>query len=172
MRKGFSTFRSLRNEPKPGRTSDVGQDNFRKLVKWSLRKSTRKLELDLNTYQFIICWLLKKTAKVSQLNVLAPLTLSEKNKEDRISIATIILSLSFMTMFNAKGSRLTRVDYSVVAFLLVSQTFVPVWQLHATCLGSEPDIPGNSGRYRNISWRLSVSLWSAFLTSVGTLALR
>ena len=80
--------------------------------------STWELALDCNTSQSTIYHPLKKTGKVSKLGIWVPHTLSETNKEDHISIVTILLRQRndpflkniitddknglFMTMFNAK----------------------------------------------------------------------
>ena len=73
VRNWFSKFRSgdtsLRDEPRPGRSSDLDQDALRELVECNPRKSTRELALDLNTSQSTICRHLKKIGKVSKLGV-------------------------------------------------------------------------------------------------------
>ena len=121
----FSKFHfgdiSLKEEPRLGHSSDLDQNALRELVECNPHKRTWELALDLNTSQSTICHHLKKIGKVSKLGVWIPHSLSEKNKEDYILIATSLLSRlkndlflkniitgekkkrSFMTMFNAKG---------------------------------------------------------------------
>ena len=59
VRNWFSKFSSgdasLRDEPRPERSSDGDHDVLRELMEWNPRKSSRELTLDLNTSQFIIC---------------------------------------------------------------------------------------------------------------------
>ena len=83
---------TLRIEPKPGYSLDLDQDALRKLVECNPCNSTQELTLDLNTSQSTICYHLKKIRKVSKLGVLVAYTLSEKKKEDQVSIATNLLS--------------------------------------------------------------------------------
>ena len=61
-------------------------------MKCNTHWSTWELALDLNTSQFTICCHLKKIGKMSKLGIWIPHTLSEKNKENIISIATSLLS--------------------------------------------------------------------------------
>ena len=90
-------------------------------MEWNSHKSTWKLALNLNTSQSTICYHLKKIRKVSWLSIWLPYTLSEKNKEDCITVVTSLLSRQrnnlflktiitddkkmglFMTMFNTKA---------------------------------------------------------------------
>ena len=116
---------SLSDEPRPERSSDLNQDALRELAKFNPCKSTWKLALD--TSQYTIYHYLKKIWKASKLGVLYSDTLGEKDKEEHISIVTSLLSRqrndrfskislqvtksgSFMTMFNAKVNRLTRMN--------------------------------------------------------------
>ena len=80
---GFQSF-VLRNEPRPGCSSDLDQDALRELVEYNLHKSRWESALDLNTSQTTICHHLKKIGKVSKLGILV--------KENHISIATSFLS--------------------------------------------------------------------------------
>ena len=132
VRNWFSKFHSgdtaLRDKLKPGCSLDLDQEALRDLVECNPLKSTQELVLNLNTFQSTICHHLKKTGKVSKLSAWFPHTLSEKNKEDCISIVTSLLlrqrndlflkniitgdekCVFFMTMFNIKGSLLTRTN--------------------------------------------------------------
>ena len=101
---------------------------LRDFVERNPHKSTLKVTLDFNTSQSTIYSHLKIIVKLSKLGASRPDTLSEKNKEDPISITQVFfqsremtrfsrISLqvtkngSFIAMFNAKGSRLTRKNY-------------------------------------------------------------
>ena len=99
------------------------QDVLRELVECNSNKSTQELVLDLNTSQSTICHHLRKIGKVSQLGIWVIHILSARNKENCIYIATSLLirqrndlfltgdkNVSFMTMFNTKGSELTKMN--------------------------------------------------------------
>ena len=74
--------------------SDNDRNALRELIECNQRKSTRKLTLDLNTFQSTICSRLREREiiKMSKLGFGVPHTISERNKEDRISIETILFS--------------------------------------------------------------------------------
>ena len=61
---------SLRDEPRPGNSSDLDQDSLRELLQCNQRKSTPELALDLNTSQSTICCHLKKEMKSEQAGYL------------------------------------------------------------------------------------------------------
>ena len=115
----------LRIGPRLGHSSHLEKDVLRELVECNPRKSTRELALDRNTSQSTIYRHLKMIGKVSKLGIWLPHTLSEKNKEDWISVATSILSRlrngsfhiirgdergSFMITLNAKYNGLTSMN--------------------------------------------------------------
>ena len=83
---------SLKDEPRPGRSSDFDAEALKSLVEWNARQSTRKSADKLNTSQSSIFFHLEKMGKVSKLGVWVPHALSEKNKADRLSIATSLLT--------------------------------------------------------------------------------
>ena len=91
----FSKFHSgntsLRNEPRPGHSSDLNQNALRKLVECIPHKSMQEIALDHYTSPSTVCHHSKKTGKVSQLGVRILHTLSEKNKKDYIFITTSLL---------------------------------------------------------------------------------
>ena len=76
----------LGDELRPGCSSDLDQDAFSELLKYSWCKSTRELGLDLSTDQSTICCHLNKRGKVSKLGVWVPHNLIEQNKKDFIFI--------------------------------------------------------------------------------------
>ena len=96
VRNRFSKFcsgnTSLRDEPRQGYTFNFNQDALREMVECNSSKSTQELPLDLNTSHSSLCYHLKRSEKVSKLNVWLPHTLSEKSKEDCISIVTSLHS--------------------------------------------------------------------------------
>ena len=117
----------MKDEPRPGRSSDFDAEALKSLVECNARQSTRELADKLNTSQSTICRHLEKMGKVSKLGVWVPHALSEKNKADRLSIATSLLSRqrnnlfldkiitedekwSHTIMLHAKGSGLTRIN--------------------------------------------------------------
>ena len=81
----------LRDKPRPGRSSDLDQDDFGELVECNPSKSTRELALDLNTSQSLICCHLKKRGYISSLVVWLLHSLNHKNKENRITRVTSFL---------------------------------------------------------------------------------
>ena len=120
VRNYFSRFRSsdtfLIDKCRPERLSDLDQDAFREFVEFNRHKSTQELALDLNLT------LLEKDQKLSEWSVWVLHDFIENNKEDRISIATSLLSRQRNNSFlkniitvdeiwdfndNAKGSGLT-----------------------------------------------------------------
>lgn len=82
----------MNDEPRPGRSSDFDDDALKALMECNPRQSTRELAVKLNTSQSIICRHLEKMRKVCKLGVCVTHVLSEKNKTDRLSIATSLLS--------------------------------------------------------------------------------
>ena len=80
---------SLKNEPRPGRSSDFDDDVLKSLVKCSPCQSTRELADKLNTSQSTICHHLEKMGKVSKLGIWVSHALREKNKADHLSIAEV-----------------------------------------------------------------------------------
>ena len=92
VRNWFVKFRSgdtsLKDESRPGRSSEFDAEALKSLVECNARQSTRKLADNLNTSQSTICRHLEKMEKVRTLGVWVPHALSEKNKADRLSIAT------------------------------------------------------------------------------------
>ena len=62
------------------------------MAEYHSHKSTWESALDVNTSQSTIYHHLKKIRKVTKLGIWLPHTLSEKNKEDHISIVTSLLS--------------------------------------------------------------------------------
>ena len=81
---------SLKDEPRPGRSSDFDAEALKSLVECNARQSN--LDFKLNTSQSAICRHLEKMGKVSKLGVWVPHAHSRKNKADRLSIATSLLS--------------------------------------------------------------------------------
>ena len=98
------------------------------MVECNPLKSTRILPLVLNTSQFTTCNYLKKIGKVSKLGVSVLHILTEKNKEDRKSMTSSLLSRQgndqflkhiiaadenrvFMTMVQGKGCKWTRMKF-------------------------------------------------------------
>ena len=73
---------SLKDEQRPGRSSDFDDDALKALVEYNPRQSTQELADKLNTSQSTICRHLEKMEKVSKLGVWVPHVLSEKNKAD------------------------------------------------------------------------------------------
>ena len=96
VRNWFVKFRSgdmtLKDEPRMGRPSDFDDDVLNSLLEENPRQSTRELAQKLNTSQSTVCRHLEKLGKVSKLGVWVPYKLSERNKADRMSIATSLLS--------------------------------------------------------------------------------
>ena len=82
---------SLRSKPIPGRSSDLDYEAFRELVECNLRKGTRK--------HTVIH--LKKIVKVERLGS----SCSKNNKEDRVSIATSLLSKQTISQIYYYGWR-------------------------------------------------------------------
>ena len=87
---------SLRDEPRPGCSSDLDQNALRKLGEC---RGTQELAHDFNTSQSTICYHLKKIGKVSKLGVWVPHTLSQENKKDHLSVVTSLLSRQENDMF-------------------------------------------------------------------------
>ena len=71
---------------------NLNQNIWKELVECNPSKSTSEFALDLNALQTTICNHLKKTGKVYKMDIWIPHILSEKNKENHISIATSLLS--------------------------------------------------------------------------------
>ncbi|XP_043510305.1 histone-lysine N-methyltransferase SETMAR-like isoform X1 [Frieseomelitta varia] len=94
----FAKFRSgdtiLKDEPRAGRPSDLDDNLLKAILEQNLRQSTIDIAGRLNTSQSTVCLYLEKLGKVSKLGVWVPHNLSERNKEDRISIATSLFLLS------------------------------------------------------------------------------
>ncbi|XP_043260411.1 histone-lysine N-methyltransferase SETMAR-like [Colletes gigas] len=92
----FIKFRSedttLKDEPRAGRPSDFDDNLLKAILEQNPRKSTRGIAERLNTSQSTVNRHLEKLGKVSKLGVWVPHNLSERNKEDRMSIATSLLS--------------------------------------------------------------------------------
>ena len=88
MRNWFVKFRSgdtsLKDEPRPGRSSDFDTEALKSLVECNACQSTRELADKLNTSQSTICRHLEKMGKVSKLGVWVPHAISEKNKADHL----------------------------------------------------------------------------------------
>ena len=88
----FVKFRSgdtsLKDVPRPGRTSDFNAEALKSLVECNACQSTQELADKLNMSQPTICYHLEKMGKVSKLGVWVPHALSEKNKADRLSFTT------------------------------------------------------------------------------------
>ena len=93
--KTFSKFRSgdstLIDKPRPGCPSNSDQHIWRELMECNSSQSSQELALDLSTSLSTICRCLRKIGKVSKLSVLLFHTLSEKNKENRLSIVSILI---------------------------------------------------------------------------------
>ena len=83
---------SLKDKPIPGRSSDFDAEVFKSLMECNACQSTRKLADKLNTSQFTICRHLEQLGRFSKLDVWVPHALSDKNKADRLSTATSLLS--------------------------------------------------------------------------------
>ena len=82
---------SLKDEPRPGRSSDFDDDALKALLEYNPCQSTQELTDKLNMSQSTICRHLEKMVKVSKLGIWVPHALREKNKADRLSIATSLL---------------------------------------------------------------------------------
>ncbi|CAK9820139.1 Histone-lysine N-methyltransferase SETMAR [Anthophora quadrimaculata] len=96
VRNWFIKFRSgdttLKDEPRAGRLSDFDDNLLKAILEQNPRQSTRGIAERLNTSQSTVNRHLEKLGKVSKLGVWVPHNLSERNKEDRMSIATSLLS--------------------------------------------------------------------------------
>ena len=74
--------------PRSELSSDFDQDALRELVECNPRKSTQELALGFYTSQFTICHHFEMIGKMSKPGIWLPSTLSEKYREDRISVVT------------------------------------------------------------------------------------
>ncbi|XP_043258025.1 histone-lysine N-methyltransferase SETMAR-like [Colletes gigas] len=79
------------DEPRPGRPSDFDDNLLKVILGQNPRQSTRIIAERLNTSQATVNRHLEKLGKVSKLGVWVPHNLNERNKEDRMSIATSLL---------------------------------------------------------------------------------
>ncbi|XP_023237751.1 histone-lysine N-methyltransferase SETMAR-like [Centruroides sculpturatus] len=106
VRKWFTKFRSgdfsLKDDERPGRSSDFDDDVLKALIEQNPRQTTRELAEKLHTSQSTINRHLQKLGKVSKLGVWVPHNLSERNKADRRSIAATLLSWQKEESFLAK----------------------------------------------------------------------
>ena len=97
----FSKFHShdmsLWDEPRPGKLSDLDQDVLRGLVEYNPWKSTPELALDLNTSQSIICYHFFQGREMTCFSGIS---------------WQVSKNIFFMTIFNEKGSGLTRINLS------------------------------------------------------------
>ncbi|CAK9810886.1 Histone-lysine N-methyltransferase SETMAR [Anthophora plagiata] len=97
VRNWFVKFRSgdtsLQDEPKPGRSTDIDDHPLKVLVEQNPRQTTRELADKMGTSQTIVCRHLKKLGKVCKLGVWVSHALLEKNKADKMAIATSFLSV-------------------------------------------------------------------------------
>ena len=86
MRIWFVKFRSadmsLKDEPKPGRSSGFDAEALKSLLECNAHQSTQELADKLNASQSTICNHLERMGKVSKLGVWVSHALSEKNKVD------------------------------------------------------------------------------------------
>ncbi|XP_014609810.1 PREDICTED: histone-lysine N-methyltransferase SETMAR-like [Polistes canadensis] len=96
VRNWFVKFRfgdtSLKDEPRAGRPSDFDDNLLKTILDQNPRQSTRGIAKRLNISKSTVNRHLEKLGKVSKLKVSVPHNLSEQNKEDRVSIATNLLS--------------------------------------------------------------------------------
>lgn len=96
VRNWFIKFRSgdttLKDELRAGRPSDFDDNLLKAILEQNPRQSTRGIAKRLNTSQSTVNRHLQKLWKVCKLGVWVPHNLSERNKEDRMSIATSLLS--------------------------------------------------------------------------------
>ena len=96
VRNWFIKFRSgdttLKDEPRAGRPSDFDDNLLKAILEQNPCQSTRDIAERLNTSRSTVNRHLEKLGKVRKLGVWVPHNLSERNKEDRISIATSLLS--------------------------------------------------------------------------------
>ena len=72
---------SLKDEPRPGRSSEFDAEAFNSLVDCNARQSTLELADKLNMSRSTICRHLEKMGKVSKLGVWVPHARSEENKQ-------------------------------------------------------------------------------------------
>ena len=89
----------MKDEPRPGCSSDFDAEALKSLVEHNARQSIRELGYKLNMSQSTIRPHLEKIGKVIKLGVWVPHALSEKNKADHLSIATSVLQDREMTHF-------------------------------------------------------------------------
>ncbi|CAL1289207.1 unnamed protein product [Larinioides sclopetarius] len=103
VRNWFVKFHSgdmtLKDELRAGHPSDFVDNLLKAVLEQNPRQSTRCIEERLNTSQSTVIRHLEKLGKVSKLGVWVPHNLSERNKEDRMSIATSLLSWVKMEPF-------------------------------------------------------------------------
>ena len=96
VRNWFAKFRSgdtsLKDEPRVGRSSNLDDNLLKTTLEQNPRRSTRDIAGRLNTSQSTVCRHLEKLGKVNKLGVRVLHNLSERNKENRMSIATSLLS--------------------------------------------------------------------------------
>lgn len=96
VRNWFAKFCSgdttLKDEPRAECPSDLDENLLKAILEQNPCQSTRDIAGRLNTSQSTICRYLEKLGKVSKLGVWVSHNLSERNKEDRMSIATSLLS--------------------------------------------------------------------------------
>ncbi|GFX10795.1 histone-lysine N-methyltransferase SETMAR [Trichonephila clavipes] len=82
------------DESRAGCPSDFDDNLLKTVLEQNPRQSTRCIAERLNTSQSTIIRHLEQLGKVSKLGVWVPHNLSERNKEDHMSIATSLLSRS------------------------------------------------------------------------------
>lgn len=86
VRNWFVKFRSgetsLKDEPRPGRSSGFDDEALKSLVESNPRQSTRELAKTLNTSQSTVRRHLEKIGKVSKLGILISRDLSEINNSE------------------------------------------------------------------------------------------
>ncbi|XP_054005260.1 histone-lysine N-methyltransferase SETMAR-like [Hylaeus anthracinus] len=96
VRNWFIKFRSrdttLKDKPRAGRPFDFDDNLLKAILMQNPRQSTRGIAGRLNTSQSTVNRHLEKLGEVSKLGVWVSHNLSEWNKEDRMSIATSLLS--------------------------------------------------------------------------------
>jgi [histone H3]-lysine36 N-dimethyltransferase SETMAR len=86
----FKKFRSgdtnLKNKPRSGRPPAIDNNVLKSLIESNPRQSTRELAVMLGVDNTTICDHLRQIGKVKKLEKWVPHELSEKNKNQRLSI--------------------------------------------------------------------------------------
>ncbi|GFY56090.1 histone-lysine N-methyltransferase SETMAR [Trichonephila inaurata madagascariensis] len=90
---------TLKNEPRAGLPSDFNDNILKAVLEQNPRQSTKCIAERLNTSQSTVIRHLEKLGKVNKLGVWVPHNLSERNKEDRLSIITSLRSQVKMEPF-------------------------------------------------------------------------